>query len=114
MARRKRKRRNIAVSRNVRSLMQNPHLLRAHTRPIIDFILPFSTFRYKLRGTLLLSVLILGVTHAAHAQQTDSYRLDIGDVLELAVVGLPDLNKRLMVDLDGYIEIPGYGSLKVA
>ncbi|WP_245439862.1 polysaccharide biosynthesis/export family protein [Microvirga aerophila] len=42
-----------------------------------------------------------------------AYRLGVGDVLEIAVVGSPDLRYKTAVNIDGEIVFPLIGSLKV-
>jgi polysaccharide export outer membrane protein len=42
-----------------------------------------------------------------------AYRLDVGDVLEIAVAGMPELQRRLAVQLDGTISFPMLGTLVV-
>jgi polysaccharide export outer membrane protein len=49
----------------------------------------------------------------ALANPTSSYKLQIGDVLELAVAGSPDFRHRLPVAIDGKISIPLVGSISV-
>src|ERR1700757_416583 len=41
------------------------------------------------------------------------YRLDVGDVLEISVAGVPDLRQRVSVELDGNISFPSLGTLEV-
>src|SRR5436190_8673794 len=42
------------------------------------------------------------------------YRLDVGDVLEISVAGVPDLRQRVPVQLDGSISYPLLGTFGVA
>src|SRR5713101_5477031 len=42
------------------------------------------------------------------------YRLDVGDVLEISVAGVPDLRQRVAVQLDGSISFPLLGTFVVA
>jgi polysaccharide export outer membrane protein len=42
------------------------------------------------------------------------YRLDVGDVLEISVAGVPDLRQRVTVELDGNISFPLLGTLEVS
>lgn len=42
------------------------------------------------------------------------YRLDVGDVLEISVAGVPDLKQRVAVELDGNISFPLLGTLAVS
>ncbi len=42
------------------------------------------------------------------------YRLDVGDILEISVAGVPDLRQRVVVQLDGSISYPLLGTFIVA
>src|SRR3979411_3058597 len=42
------------------------------------------------------------------------YRLDVGDVLEISVAGVPDLRQRVAIQLDGSISYPLLGTFVVA
>src|SRR5690349_3169676 len=42
------------------------------------------------------------------------YRIDAGDILEIAVAGMPDWRQRIQVQLDGSISYPLLGTLVVA
>jgi polysaccharide export outer membrane protein len=42
------------------------------------------------------------------------YRLDVGDVIEISVLGVPELRQRVPVQLDGSISYPLLGSLGVS
>ena len=55
----------------------------------------------KIHTTLLASAFFL-VAGSAHAE----YRIQPGDVLEIAVTGLPDIKQRGTVDNDGQITVP--------
>jgi len=58
----------------------------------------------------LLSCMLLWSAVPAKAE----YRVDVGDVLEIAVAGVPDLRQRIPVQLDGTISYPLLGTFKVA
>src|SRR5262244_985549 len=58
-------------------------------------------------------VLSLGIICSAIPARAE-YRLDVGDVLEIAVAGVPDLRQRIAVQLDGTISYPLLGTFKVA
>jgi polysaccharide biosynthesis/export protein len=47
-------------------------------------------------------------------QAKAEYRVNIGDVLEVAVAGVPDLRQRVAVQMDGNIALPLVGTLPVA
>src|SRR6201998_3549232 len=47
-------------------------------------------------------------------QAKAEYRVNIGDVLEVAVPGVPELRHRAAVQLDGNISFPLAGTLSVA
>src|SRR5262245_47967698 len=59
-------------------------------------------------GFLCVSLICLGVPSKAE------YRLDVGDVLEISVAGVPDLRQRVAVQLDGSISYPLLGTFVVA
>jgi polysaccharide export outer membrane protein len=42
------------------------------------------------------------------------YQLDVGDVLEISVTGMPELQHRVLVQFDGTVSFPLLGSLPVA
>lgn len=50
---------------------------------------------------------------SASAGAPEEYRLEIGDVLEVSVAGMPDMRQRLPVQLDGSISYPNLGRLAV-
>ena len=56
--------------------------------------------------------------HASHAAAAGSayaeYRIQTGDVLEVAVAGIPDLKQRVPVSVDGEISFPLVGQIKVS
>lgn len=56
----------------------------------------------------------LAVSGPASSQEAGAYRLDVGDTLELSVVGVPELRQRLAVDLSGHIQLPIVGTLRAA
>src|SRR5258708_164706 len=47
-------------------------------------------------------------------QAKAEYRVNIGDVLEVAVPGVPELRHRAAVQVDGNISLPRAGTLSVA
>jgi polysaccharide biosynthesis/export protein len=61
------------------------------------------------KGALLSSVLLC-LAIPAKAE----YRVDVGDVLEIAVAGVPELRQRVAVQLDGSISYPLLGTFMVA
>lgn len=60
-------------------------------------------------GCWLAAMLLLGLSSPAVAD----YRLQAGDVIEISVVGLPELHQQLTVQMDGSIAIPRVGTLEV-
>jgi polysaccharide export outer membrane protein len=62
-----------------------------------------------LKTLAVLSVWILWPPASGAAE----YRLDVGDVLEISVAGVPDLRQRVSVELDGNISFPLLGTLEV-
>lgn len=59
---------------------------------------------------LLLVAALLCLITPAHAE----YRLHVGDVIEIAVAGLPELKQRIAVQMDGTISYPLLGSISVS
>lgn len=57
--------------------------------------------------------LTLSVSQAT-ADQRAEYRVNIGDVLEIEVAGVPELRHRAIVQMDGNISLPLVGALPVA
>lgn len=51
------------------------------------------------------------LTAAVPALAATEYRLAAGDVVELSIVGLPDLKQRAQVDVDGRVTLPLVGSV---
>jgi polysaccharide export outer membrane protein len=57
----------------------------------------------------LAAILLLSTVGASRAE----YRLDVDDVIEIAVAGVPDLKQRVTVQIDGTISFPLIGALAV-
>ena len=58
--------------------------------------------------------LVLGGLAISVAQANAEYRVNIGDVLEVAVAGVPELRHRAAIQVDGNISLPLVGTLPVA
>src|SRR5260370_39573396 len=54
----------------------------------------------------------VGLTISTQAKA--EYRVNVGDVLEVAVAGVPELRHRAPVQMDGNISLPLAGTLSVA
>ena len=67
----------------------------------------FSSTRWFLLSVILT---VLCSTNSAKAE----YRLHAGDVIEIAVAGMPELRQRVTVQMDGSISLPLLGTLIVA
>ena len=63
---------------------------------------------YTRWGVLFVSLLCSAIPSKAE------YRLDVGDVLEISVAGVPELRQRVAVQLDGSISYPLLGTFVVA
>lgn len=61
--------------------------------------------------TLFLAALLIGF--ATQAARPD-YALDTGDVLEIAIFGVPDFNRRTNVNVDGDVAVPFLGEVRAA
>jgi polysaccharide biosynthesis/export protein len=60
-------------------------------------------------------VVAVGLTiSVTQARAESEYRVSIGDVLEVAVAGVPELRNRAAVQIDGNISLPLVGTLRVA
>jgi polysaccharide biosynthesis/export protein len=60
-------------------------------------------------------VVAVGMTiSVTQARAESEYRVSIGDVLEVAVAGVPELRNRAAVQIDGNISLPLVGTLRVA
>src|SRR5580704_6999394 len=59
------------------------------------------------------SLLAMGALRAAVAAGAE-YRLNVGDVLEISVATVPELQRRLRINLDGSITFPLLGTVAVA
>src|SRR3977135_2234890 len=57
------------------------------------------------KGALLSGVLLCSALPA-----NADYRLDVGDVIEISVAGVPDLRQRVAVQWDGSISFPLLGT----
>jgi polysaccharide biosynthesis/export protein len=62
---------------------------------------------------LVLAAFAAATTAAAQTAQTE-YRLQIGDVIEVRVAGMPELQQRVTVEGDGEISLPLLGTVVVA
>jgi polysaccharide biosynthesis/export protein len=62
------------------------------------------------KGALLSGVLLCSAIPAVAAE----HRVDVGDVLEISVAGVPELRQRVTVQLDGSISYPLLGTFVVA
>ena len=63
-------------------------------------------------GLVIVSTILLTPVIAGSAKA--EYRIQTGDVLEVAVAGIPELKQRVPVSVDGEISYPLIGQIKVA
>jgi polysaccharide export outer membrane protein len=70
-------------------------------------------FGNRLRPCIKWSLMALGLTISV-TQAKAEYRVNVGDVLEVAVAGVPELRQRAAVQMDGNISLPLVGMLPVA
>jgi polysaccharide export outer membrane protein len=70
-------------------------------------------FGNNLRPAIKWGLVALGVTISV-PQAKAEYRVNVGDVLEVAVAGVPELRQRAAVQMDGDISLPLVGMLPVA
>jgi polysaccharide biosynthesis/export protein len=67
------------------------------------------------KGGLLAAALVCSAIAAkAESIAKTEYRLDVGDVVEISVAGVPELRQRVAVQLDGSISYPFLGTFVVA
>ena len=66
-----------------------------------------------LRGRIL-RTLLAGLVLVAPTQLKADYRIGAGDKLEISVVGIPELQRRTVVEADGTISFPLLGTLPVS
>src|SRR4029453_2878154 len=65
-----------------------------------------------LRATRAIVTMVIAVGLLNTVAQAE-YRLGPGDILELVVVGLPDLRERVLIDVDGLAHFPLIGRIQV-
>jgi polysaccharide export outer membrane protein len=61
---------------------------------------------FLLKKCAVMAIVLVCSAGSAKAE----YRLDVGDVLEISVAGVPDLKQRVAVELDGSISFPLLGT----
>ena len=71
----------------------------------------FSTAASLARATLVTMATFLPLSPSSAVGE---YRLDVGDTLEISIVGMSDLHPRAKVNLDGEISLPLIGVMNVA
>src|SRR5687767_14879009 len=64
------------------------------------------------RRTATLAVVLAALLLPGSASA--AYRLGAGDVVEIAVFGLPDYNRRVTVNVDGDLSLPFLGEVRAA
>jgi polysaccharide biosynthesis/export protein len=62
---------------------------------------------------IMSSLLTIGLLHSTGAAGAE-YRLNVGDVIEISVATLPELQRRVTINLDGRITFPLLGTVAVA
>jgi polysaccharide biosynthesis/export protein len=62
---------------------------------------------------IMSGLLAIGLLHSAGAAGAE-YRLNVGDVIEISVATVPELQRRLTINLDGSITFPLLGTVVVA
>jgi polysaccharide biosynthesis/export protein len=67
----------------------------------------------NLRRCMKWGLVAVGLTMSV-TQAKAEYRVNVGDVLEVAVAGVPDLRQRTAVQIDGSISLPLVGTFPVA
>lgn len=59
-------------------------------------------------------LVIAALTSISGTSALAEYRLEPGDVLDLALVGSPDFHQRMPIEIDGTVTVPLVGQMKVA
>lgn len=69
---------------------------------------------FKSRNAMAASVMIVVSCFSTLEARADAYRLAAGDVVQLTVVGFPDLKQKTPINVDGEIMLPLVGAIKAA
>src|SRR2546430_2809816 len=91
----------------------SPWVQRVATRPNYTLRNRINVCGSNIRRYIKWSVVTVGLTIFV-TQAKAEYRVNVGDVLEVAVAGVPELRQRAPVQLDGNISLPLVGTLSVA
>ncbi|MEM8728367.1 MAG: polysaccharide biosynthesis/export family protein [Pseudomonadota bacterium] len=67
-----------------------------------------------IRNLALIVCLVFGIAIAPAPASAQSIRVMPGDTIGLAVAGLRDLDREMLIDYDGYVTVPLIGRMKVA
>src|SRR5919198_2552303 len=82
----------------------------------VSLVGAMTNVRFLTRPSVLVTkcaLLAVGILCSATTAKAE-YRLNAGDVVEVAVAGVPELRQRVTVQLDGSISLPLLGNLVVA
>src|SRR4051794_23064718 len=72
------------------------------------------SFDLRRVGTLAASLLLLVAGASVSTAAEQAFRLAPGDVVQLTIVGFPDLKQKTPVNVDGDIMLPLVGTVKAA
>jgi polysaccharide export outer membrane protein len=97
------------ISRPIRPIGDAPARTGA---PATAAALPASRRTWRILAPAMLSVLPLMQSSATPALA--EYHVHRGDVLEISILGSPELHRRIMIDDDGRIDFPVVGEIRVA
>lgn len=66
------------------------------------------------RAWFFVWILALCAAHPQGSLAAQPYLLDVGDALEFSVAGVPSLQRRLVIDIDGNVGVPLVGLIRAA
>jgi polysaccharide export outer membrane protein len=84
------------------------------TRAYQGIVLGSDTFRAGRSGFFKWGLLIVSFLCSAVRAGAADYKIDVGDVIEIVVARVPELQRRVPVKTDGSISFPLLGTLEVA
>jgi polysaccharide export outer membrane protein len=84
------------------------------TRAYQGIVLGSDTFRAGRSGFFKWGLLIVSFLCSAVRAGAADYKIDVGDVIEIVVARVPELQRRVPVKTDGSISFPVLGTLEVA
>jgi len=87
---------------------------RLFTGTMTDLLAPMGAFRTSKSGFIKMGLLVVGFLCAIVSEAVAGYNIDVGDVIEIMVARVPELQRRVPVTSNGTISFPLLGTLSVA